>query len=372
MTYRPGERVALEDSTDPFTLLRPGDQGTVRRYLPDQRILEVDWDSGSRLSMCLDAGDRVRRSGQAGPDAAWQQVLDALRAAGAAAGRDAAGWWAQHVLGGRASGDASEAARQILAGIDEIDPPIIDGLPAADRHVLAEDSDRYAEHAPDRAPPWEALTARQCDQARWAWCDGFDDAAEAEAARQCRMVLHPSGDERDLSHLHPDRVRPGGPGVFAGDWAWAPNADGDLRIPVGFVGTLVDLWNGWAVFTCTREVAEAIVANQQAARDRYRQQLAAQGVTGDRADRSVDESFAQLRFDGEVIVADETRVHGDPDAVERLAPDVNGRYTVMGRAWTWIAVHPYDCDRIAGDIPDPPGRPTPEPQPQSRNDLPDS
>jgi len=26
----------------------------------------------------------------------------------------------------------------------------------------------------------------------------------------------------------------------------------------------------------------------------------------------------------------------------------------MGRSWTWLPVHPYDCDRVVGHIPDPP------------------
>ncbi|MEV0726901.1 DUF4314 domain-containing protein [Micromonospora purpureochromogenes] len=371
MTCQPGERVALEHTTDPYTLLRPGDQGTVRRYLPDQRILEVDWDSGSRLSMCLDAGDRVRRIGQAAPDAAWLQVLDALRAAGAAAGRSAAQWWAQDVLGGRARGDVRGTARRVLAGLDDGDPAVLDALPHADGYCLADDQARYAEAGPQGAPAWRELTAHRMDETRWAWCDGFDHAASGEVARQCRITLSPGGDDRDVRHLRPDAVRRGGPGVFAGDWAWTPNADGEMRVPVGFVGTLVDTWNGWAVFTCTREVAQAIVAEQQEARDRYRAHLAAEGIAGERQDRLLDESMARMRFDGDVIVVDESLVHGDPDAVERIAPGRDGRYTVMGRAWTWIAVHPYDCDRIAGDIPDPPGQPTPEPSPQPRNDLPD-
>ncbi|MBM0255857.1 DUF4314 domain-containing protein [Micromonospora sp. 4G55] len=354
MSYQPGDRVALEHTSDPHTLLRPGDEGTVRRYNPQTQVLDVDWDSGSCLSMLLGEGDRVRRLPAPVSAAGWERVLGALRAAGAAAGRDAAGWWAQHVLGGRTRGDVTAVARQVLAGIDDVDPRVLDGLPTADRYTLAEDSDRYAEHAPPDAPAWAELSARQRDQARWAWCDGYDEAAEAEAARQCHMVLHPDGDDRDLSHVHPDRVRLGGRGVFAGDWACRPNPDGDMRIPVGFVGTLVDTWNGWAVFTCTREVAEAIVADQSDARDRYRQHLAAQGITGERQEWMVDESMARLWFEGDVIVADETRVHDDPDAIERITPDPDGRYVVMGRAWTWIAVHPYDCDRIAGHIPDPP------------------
>ncbi|MET7968766.1 DUF4314 domain-containing protein [Micromonospora sp. NPDC005305] len=358
MTYQPGERVVLEHTNDPYTLLRPGDEGTVRGYIPHLRVVDVEWDSGSRLSMVLDTGDRIRRIAPTDTtDEGWGQVLDALRDAGAAAGRAAAQWWAQDAIGGRAHGDVRAAARAILAALDDGDPAVVDALPAADRYDDAAGRARYAEASPDGAPPWQRLPADRCDQARWAWGDGFDTAVTDEVARQCRTALHPGGDDRDLSHLHPDQVRLGGPGVFAGDWAWAPGDDGQLRVPVGFVGTLVDAWNGWAVFTCTRGVAEAIVADQQAARDRYRRDLAVRGVSGAAQDRMVDEALARMRFDGDVIHVDQTVAYGDPDAVERIAPDTQGRYVVMGRSWTWIAVHPYDCDRIVGDLPDPPGQP---------------
>ncbi|MBM0273985.1 DUF4314 domain-containing protein [Micromonospora tarensis] len=353
--YRRGDRVALEHTSDSDTGLRPEAQGTVRRYDPQGQVLDVAWDSGSQLSLLLGEGDRVRRLPAPSSAELWQQVRDALRAAGAAAGRDAAGWWTQHTLGGQARGDVTDIARRVLSGIEDIVPMILDGLPTADRYHLAEDPERYAEHAPPDAPAWQDLSAQQRDQARWAWCDGYDDAAHAEAERQCRMLLHPDGDDRDLTHVHPDRVRLGGPGVFAGDWAWQPNADGQMRVPVGFVGILVDLWNGWAVFTCTREVAEAIVADQQAARDSLRQSLAQGGLPEADLDRVVDQSMARLSFDGDAIVADFTRLEDDPDAIERVSPDTDGRYDVMGRSWTWLPVHPYDCDRIAGAIPDPPG-----------------
>jgi hypothetical protein len=45
---------------------------------------------------------------------------------------------------------------------------------------------------------------------------------------------------RNLEHLHPDRIRIGTNGVFSGDWAWTTTSDGAMRIPVGFVGTLID------------------------------------------------------------------------------------------------------------------------------------
>ncbi|WP_262285459.1 hypothetical protein [Micromonospora sp. MA102] len=40
----------------------------------------------------------------------------------------------------------------------------------------------------------------------------------------------------------------------------------------------------------------------------------------------VDESMARPRFDGDVIVADETRVHDDPEAIDRTMPDAHGQY----------------------------------------------
>jgi hypothetical protein len=58
--YRPGDRIALEETSDPHTRLRPGDEGTVTRYDPKSGQLDVRWDSGSTLSMLLNDGDRVR------------------------------------------------------------------------------------------------------------------------------------------------------------------------------------------------------------------------------------------------------------------------------------------------------------------------
>jgi hypothetical protein len=366
MTYQPGQRVALVHTDDPHTALRPGDQGTVRRYHPDLQTVDVDWDNGSHLSMCLDAGDRIqildepptRAGDRAAPaDELWHRVLDAMRAAGAGAGRDAAGWWGQDTVGGRASGDVTATARRILAGIDDGDPAVLDTLPTLDlsgRPADApSDADRYRDAAPDGAPTWSELTARQRDEALDAYRDGFDTAVTDRVAELCRIAASPTGDGRDLGHLHPDRVRIGSVGVFSGDWAWTPAPDGAMRIPVGYVGTLADVWNGWAVFSCTRQVAEAIVADQQHCREQYRQHLHAQGVTGRELDRQVNASMASLVFDGDTIVADQRGVCDDPEAIEQIGPDADGRYVVMGRSWCWEAVDPADCDRIVGELPAP-------------------
>ncbi|MEU2857625.1 DUF4314 domain-containing protein [Streptomyces mirabilis] len=58
--YEAGQRVALDATTDPHTELRPGDEGTIRRYHPALNQLDIHWDSGSCLSMLLDEGDSVR------------------------------------------------------------------------------------------------------------------------------------------------------------------------------------------------------------------------------------------------------------------------------------------------------------------------
>lgn len=159
----------------------------------------------------------------------------------------------------------------------------------------------------------------------------------------------PDGHSHELSYLHPDRLRIGSVGVFAGDWAWIDGPNGP-RIPVGFIGTLIDTWNGWAVFACTRDVAEAIVTEQELLRGQERHRLAALGLTGEALDTQVDD-ITPMHFDGAEIVVDERRNYGGDDAVSRIGPAEDGRYVVNGWSWTWTAVDPTACDRIAGTIP---------------------
>jgi hypothetical protein len=58
--YRRGDRVALEYTTDPYTRLQPGDEGTVTGYDPRHGQLHVAWDDGSTLTMLPGDGDQVR------------------------------------------------------------------------------------------------------------------------------------------------------------------------------------------------------------------------------------------------------------------------------------------------------------------------
>lgn len=158
-------------------------------------------------------------------------------------------------------------------------------------------------------------------------------------------------DAADLSYLDPDRIRVGATGVFTGDWAWEYDNDGNAFVPVGFVGTLVDTWNGWAVYTCTRDVAAEIVAEQHRVRDTARASRTAAGVPADKVDDLIDAELVRLEFDGDDIVVDERRLTGDPEAQWRISPNLDGLYDVMGRTWTWIPVAPRDCRRIAGILP---------------------
>lgn len=66
--YQRGQRVRLESTDDPWTKLKPGDEGTVS-HLDDAKQVIVCWDSGSHLSMIVEdhpllprkPGDRLDR-----------------------------------------------------------------------------------------------------------------------------------------------------------------------------------------------------------------------------------------------------------------------------------------------------------------------
>jgi hypothetical protein len=367
-TYQPGQRITLVHTTDPYTELRPGDTGTVRRHDQHLNTVYIDWDSGSRLSMCLDAGDSIHPLPPATTDSldaviraqAWAATLARLAALGTEAGRGVAEWWAQDTIGGRATGDTRATARRILSGIDDGDPAVLDTLPTfTPPPVWADGRDtaqvRYTEAAHEatqgQAPRWQDLTDQQRTETIDASRDAFDTAVRERVTELCHLAASPTG--RDVSHLHPDKVRIGSVGVFSGDWGWSVDADGTDRIRVGFVGVLIDTWNGWAVFSCTRTVAEAIVADQQQHRTQLRESYRARGLTGEDLDRRVDAEITDLHFDGQDIIADQRVMYEDPEAIERIEPDGEGRYVVMGWNWCWEATDPYACDRIVGELPEP-------------------
>ena len=61
----PGTRIELVYTDDPYTRLKPGSQGTLRRHWrsdpPDGcDWVEVDWDDGSNLRLMQEVGDKWR------------------------------------------------------------------------------------------------------------------------------------------------------------------------------------------------------------------------------------------------------------------------------------------------------------------------
>ncbi len=52
-----GKRVRLINCTDSHTRLEPGLMGTVS-LVDSVGTVHVDWDNGSKLGLCWDAGDR--------------------------------------------------------------------------------------------------------------------------------------------------------------------------------------------------------------------------------------------------------------------------------------------------------------------------
>lgn len=349
MRFEPGQRVVLVRTTDPHTHLRPGDQGTVRRHNTIHNIVDVDWDAGSRLSILLDGGDGIAPVPPAAGDSGTspqRMLLHEVRVVGADDGAAAAGEWLRDTVGEWAVGDPVMAARRTLDAIADGDPAELETLPEPD--TWAADAER------SEAPSgWKDTVAAIRDAGRPgvvdAYRDGVTQAVAATVLAGCRRRLLPTGQGRDLSHLHPDHVALGGAGVFAGDWDDGP-VDGGYPVTVGYVGTLIDRWNGWAVFTCTRTVAEAIVAEHVQFRNAYRAQLAAAGAA--EPGRETDGTYSRMWWNNDVIVVDSTAVTGDPDAIELIEPDAAGRYVVMGWTWCWQAVDPYDCARVVGDLPD--------------------
>ncbi len=310
MTYQPGQRVALLHTTDPDTRLRPGDLGTVRGRQVDPHTVDVDWDRGFPLTVRLAAGDRIRAlddptAPPSDPTVAQPvagPTLAAVAAAGTAAGHAAAEWWAQDTIGGRVSGDVTATARRVLAGINDGDPAILDTLPHPDPAGPDGGPRGYAAAGAD-LPAWSALTTDQRD----AYHDAYITAMLNRVGHLCRTAINPDG---DLSHLHPRRLRIGGVGVFAGDWAQATAPDGTRRSPVGYVGTLVGDEPGGVVSTCTRSVAKAIVADQHRHRDDLRRRLRAGGLAGQRLDQRVDDAVPSMTVDGDTLIVRGRAVSG--------------------------------------------------------------
>jgi hypothetical protein len=361
--FTPGQRVRLVHRPEPHPGTWTSRYGTVHHHDPDQRQVVIDFDNGSRQTLpdSTSGLDTVTRSWTpaAGTGHTWPHALGLIRAAGQAAGRTTAARWADQEFTGRDRGIAIRWARRVLGAISGDEAGLSDVLPVwatlpVDRVEPPEAADLVAltSNPAPAGNAWELVTRAQHAEAVSTYRDGYDTTLLEQAADRCRIVLSPTGDGRDLSHLHPDQLRIGRAGIFAGEWRWTTD-DGPGRYRIAYAGTFIDRWNGWAVFSCTRQVAEAIVADNQADREQYRTELLGEGMTGENLDRALADAYTHLYFDGDTIVADQREQYDDPDAIERMSPDRDGHYVVMGWNWCWEAVDPADCEQIIGELPAP-------------------
>ncbi|WP_328463577.1 DUF4314 domain-containing protein [Actinoplanes sp. NBC_00393] len=352
--FATGQRVAAVIDGDIASAFGHGPQGTVDSYDPEQQSLVVNWDDGTQQR--LPAQTRLIRltsswTPAAGTGLSWQQTLEAARAAGGRAGRHAADWWCRHHIGADATGNPKAAARNALLDLAEDCPEMIDGLPlsASRDEQFAEpptEADLLALRHGAAVPSGETVTAEQLEQAVDGYTWAFDVALLVHVTDQCLLVASPTGDGRDLSHLHPDRSRVGRYAVFSGEW-YLTDDEGPDRYRVGYVGVLERAWNGWAVFACDRTVAEQIVADRAADREADRDS----GLSPAEQDRELDQRWGRTYFDGDVLVVDQRIMQGDPEAIERVTARPDGRWSVRSMNLCWDAVDPACCDRIIGDLP---------------------
>jgi hypothetical protein len=139
---------------------------------------------------------------------------------------------------------------------------------------------------------------------------------------------------------------PGGDGThpvaFTGDWL----ADGCTchTYREGYAGILTRRWNGWAVFSVTRLVAEAIVRRHHADFTHLMRQHTTGGDPGD-AWLATLRNMASVTWLADMIVVDSRVLHDDDTMAEIVAPSPDGRYTI-GWGWTWDDVDAADIHTV--------------------------
>ncbi|MEW9530629.1 hypothetical protein [Microbispora sp. NPDC049125] len=125
-------------------------------------------------------------------DQDWQDLLAQMTARGTEDGKNAASWWQQDALGGRATGDTRTAARRILKGIEDGDPQILDELPAADLSgQWADGTTEQSLYDDAKQPEWPTYHDLDDDSSEIgdAYRDAYDQAVVDEVTRYCRDEL---------------------------------------------------------------------------------------------------------------------------------------------------------------------------------------
>jgi hypothetical protein len=134
---------------------------------------------------------RPRRRGGRRARRRWRTLLAAVAAAGRGDAINAAAWWQQDTIGGRATGDPPAAAGRVLAGLHDGDPQMIDTLPGA-----AVDDTRlrrlYEDSTTSGDPPWHTLHNHHREQLLHTYLDAFYTTIQDAVASHCRQALHPT------------------------------------------------------------------------------------------------------------------------------------------------------------------------------------
>jgi hypothetical protein len=123
----------------------------------------------------------------------WTRLLDDIACTARADGVNAAEWWAQDTVGGRAHGTVTTTARAVLDGIDAVDPKVLDTLPQPG-HDSPERA--YRDHADTDLPTWDTLDPRRRADVTDTYHAGFDAGAHAQVCAACTAVLEPAGRRR--------------------------------------------------------------------------------------------------------------------------------------------------------------------------------
>jgi hypothetical protein len=109
---------------------------------------------------------------------------------------NAAAWWAQEVIGARASGDVRAVALAVMRGIDDGDQLVLNGLPdwPTDTNV----ADEYAAVWRDGWPEWEDLTTKDQDQLVDALREGFHNGIADAVHNECYIVTRNSNSNKEI------------------------------------------------------------------------------------------------------------------------------------------------------------------------------
>lgn len=169
--------------------------------------------------------------------AAGREALKAAGAAGENDGANQAEWWEQDVLGGRASGDVTGTARRILAGLEDGDPEVYDGLPTPDVAGaeergegitdLVETALRDAGFDPEVVEEIDAKAYGELlQEAASRYEQAFQDTVTDRVAAACQRAL-PDAPEEEEGPDYPDDddpepepgPYPGSPQEVTVDWA---------------------------------------------------------------------------------------------------------------------------------------------------------